>query len=98
MVYVHNFKYTVLVCFEIFGFVLAPEEVSGVYVSRFLMGVNMSKTRAPPSGANPSNLVEERIDTEDDVLHIQVFFPSLELRWLIVLDPIHLVDGSDHYR
>ena len=32
----------------------------------------MSKTRAPPSGANPSNLVEKRIDTEDDVLHVQV--------------------------
>lgn len=39
---------------------------------RFLTGVNMSKTRAPPSGADPSNLVEKRIDTEDDVLHIQV--------------------------
>lgn len=44
-------------------------------VSRFLTGVNMSKTRAPPSGANPSNLVEQRIDTEDDVLHIQVCVP-----------------------
>ena len=32
----------------------------------------MSKTRAPPSGANPSNLVDKRIDTEDDVLHVQV--------------------------
>ena len=32
----------------------------------------MSKTRAPPSGANPSNLVEKRIDTEDDVLHVKV--------------------------
>lgn len=45
--------------------------VLGVTV-RFLTGVNMSKTRAPPSGANPSNLVDKRIDTEDDVLHIQV--------------------------
>lgn len=63
---------------------LAPKELSVVYVSRFLMGVNMSKTRAPPSGANPSNLVEERIDTEDDVLHIQVFLTSIELGWLIV--------------
>lgn len=39
---------------------------------RFLTGVNMSKTRAPPSGANPSNLVEKKVETEDDVLHIQV--------------------------
>ncbi|CAM9947763.1 unnamed protein product, partial [Discosporangium mesarthrocarpum] len=38
---------------------------------RFLKVVGMSKTRAPPSGANPSNLVDRRVDTEDDVLHIQ---------------------------
>ncbi|CAN0273248.1 unnamed protein product, partial [Ectocarpus sp. 12 AP-2014] len=38
---------------------------------KFLKGMNMSKTRAPPSGANPSNLVEKRIDNEDDVLHVQ---------------------------
>jgi hypothetical protein len=29
------------------------------------------KTRAPPSGANPSNLVDKTIDTEDDVLFVQ---------------------------
>lgn len=46
---------------------------------RFLKGVTMSKTRAPPSGANPSNLVDKRIDTEDDVLHVQV-------RWTTTFD------------
>lgn len=44
--------------------------------ARFLMGMNMSKTRAPPSGANPSNLVDKRVDTEDDVLHVQVTFKT----------------------
>ncbi|CAM9175989.1 unnamed protein product, partial [Choristocarpus tenellus] len=37
---------------------------------KFLRVVGMSKTRAPLSGANPSNLVDKRIETEDDVLHV----------------------------
>eukprot|EP00667_Euglena_gracilis_P000067 EG_transcript_67 len=31
----------------------------------------VEKPRAPPSGANPSNLAKQRIDTEDDVLHLK---------------------------
>lgn len=51
-----------------------------VAVGRFLKGMSMSKTRAPPSGANPSNLVEKRIDNEDDVLHVQVCRCNLHQR------------------
>ena len=50
-------------------------DTASTAVGRFLKGVNMSKTRAPPSGANPSNLVDKRVDTEDDVLHVQVCRP-----------------------
>jgi hypothetical protein len=37
------------------------------------LNLGATKTRAPPSGANPSTLVDRRIDTEDDVL----FVPNL---------------------
>jgi hypothetical protein len=37
-----------------------------------LFGGGAEKPRCPPSGANPSILAGEPVDTEDDVLHIQV--------------------------
>ena len=36
-----------------------------------VFGFGKSKPRAPPSGANPSNLVKGTVHTEDDVLHIR---------------------------
>ena len=43
-------------------------------LSRFmrLMGKGQSKPRAPLSKANPSILVGERVETEDDILHIRI--------------------------
>ncbi|CAM9378337.1 unnamed protein product [Chrysoparadoxa australica] len=38
---------------------------------RFTERLGLAKSRAPPSGANPSNLAERPIDTEDDVLFIK---------------------------
>ncbi|CAM9225977.1 unnamed protein product, partial [Phaeothamnion confervicola] len=43
---------------------------SGLF-RRFARLLGGRKTRAPPSGANPSNLADKRIDTEDDVLFVQ---------------------------
>ena len=37
-----------------------------------MIGIVGEKPRAPPSKANPSILVGERVDTEDDILHIRV--------------------------
>ena len=48
------------------GFVTAGEKRGG-----FLSSLFASKPRAPPSGANPSNLVNEAIETEDDVLFVK---------------------------
>ena len=36
-----------------------------------LFGQKAEKPRCPPSGANPSVLAGQPVDTEDDVLHIQ---------------------------
>jgi hypothetical protein len=49
------------------GFVKAGQEKRGFLTSLFGDG----KPRAPPSGANPSNLVNEKIEGEDDVLFVK---------------------------
>jgi hypothetical protein len=48
-------------------------DASASFDDRRRLNLGATKTRAPPSGANPSTLVDRRIDTEDDVL----FVPNL---------------------
>lgn len=47
-----------------------PEEIvsKGGFLTRLTNALGLSKPRAPLSGADPSNLVGERIDTEGEVL------------------------------
>jgi hypothetical protein len=49
------------------GFIKAGEEKGGFLSSLF----GKSNPRAPPSGANPSNLADEKIEGEDDVLFVK---------------------------
>lgn len=50
-----------------------PEELvnKGGFLTRLKGAFGLSKPRAPLSGADPSNLVGEKVETEDDVLHIK---------------------------
>lgn len=50
-----------------------PEDLvnKGGFLTRLKGVFGLSKPRAPLSGADPSNLVGEKVETEDDVLHIK---------------------------
>jgi hypothetical protein len=66
--------------FDVIGFGKSLQGATGYYKKNKGEGVGSkvrnflglgSKPRAPPSGGDPSNLVGQRVDTEDDVLHIR---------------------------
>jgi len=58
-----------------------PEDLvnKGGFLTRLKGVFGLSKPRAPLSGADPSNLVGEKVETEDDVLHIKSL-PTFEGR------------------
>lgn len=58
-----------------------PEDLvnKGGFLTRLKGVFGLSKPRAPLSGADPSNLVGEKVETEDDVLHIKSL-PTFENR------------------